>query len=422
MERFASGRLLAAVLSASVLGPAAAQEPPAAPANYVAHEWGTFTSMVGKAGVVLEGLQREEEALPGFVHDLLKVEEYAELKDCKLPASRVTQKMETPVIYFHTDEPLRVTVDVTYPEGLMTQFFPLPSAVMPRIADARRLRVDMSTVKWSWLQWNVDLVPRSRTAPAEIPVVAADHPWAWARQVDCAWVRTVVDGTPARPEAEHYLFYRGLGRRQPDVGVKALGDGAFEVRNGLKGKIPFVAVLEMSEHGGRFTTAASVDAGASRRFDLGRTDLDGDREMVSRRLGAAVQQALEATGLYQDEARAMVATWSRSWFQSDGSRVVYVLPREQVDEMLPLSLTPAPKELVRTLVGRIECITPEAQRHVEQAIRDHDSPDATTRERAVAELRHLDRFLEPHLRNVVQSGADASVRTAAARLLAETTR
>src|SRR5262245_63772093 len=82
-------------------------EPP--PANYVAHEWGTFTSMTGTDGIVLEGLQREEEALPKFVHDLLKIDAFS-ATDEKMPASRVTQKMETPVVYFYSDEPLRVQV------------------------------------------------------------------------------------------------------------------------------------------------------------------------------------------------------------------------------------------------------------------------------------------------------------------------
>src|SRR5882672_11375392 len=76
----------------------AAQDPaakPPAPANYEVHEWGTFTSMVGINGIALEGLHHEEEALPGFVHDLLKIDEF-ERGDGKVPASRVTQKMETP--------------------------------------------------------------------------------------------------------------------------------------------------------------------------------------------------------------------------------------------------------------------------------------------------------------------------------------
>jgi hypothetical protein len=43
-----------------------------AQSNYVAHEWGTFTSVINKDGQQLQGLHHEEEALPRFVYDLSK--------------------------------------------------------------------------------------------------------------------------------------------------------------------------------------------------------------------------------------------------------------------------------------------------------------------------------------------------------------
>ena len=419
MSQHRSSVLFAGSLAIAMAAPLRAQEPQQdpPPANYVAHEWGTFTSMVGQGGMVLEGLQREEEALPKFVHDLLQIDEFA-ATESKMPASRVTQKMETPVIYFHTDEPLRVQVSVWFSRGLMTQFYPLPSEVYPQLADARQQRIDMSKVDGSSLGWDVELVPRSRPAPPGIPAVAADQPWAIARQVDAAWVQTCVDGTPAKAEAEHYLFYRGLGRAQPQVGLRVAARGRVVLQNGMASAIPFAAVLELGAQGGRFAVGRPVASGAEQAFDLGQVAFDADRELLARRLGAAVQHALEATGLYQDEARAMVATWSRSWFQKDGSRVIYVLPRQQVDQLLPISFTPRPKELVRTLVGRLEFITPEAQADVEQALRGQQSGDGLVRAAAAAALQKLDRFLEPHLRNVARSGSDASVRALAERQLA----
>lgn len=140
---------------------------------------------------------------------------------------------------------------------------------------------------------------------------------------------------------------------------------------------------------------------------------------MARQLGAAVMQGLVQQGLFVDEARAMVATWSRSWFQKDGARVIYVLPREQVDAVLPLHLVPRPKELVRVLVGRLEFITPEAQARVEQAVRDRSAGDGPATARADAVFQSLDRFLEPHLRNVAQHGSDPGLRRAATMLLAE---
>ena len=72
------------------------------------------------------------------------------------------------------------------------------------------------------------------------------------------------------------------------------------------------------------------------------------------------------------------------------------------------------------LVGRLEFITPEAQDRVERALRDRATGDAAGCLRAEAVFSSLDRFLEPHLRNVERNGNDPSLRRAAAQLLAST--
>ena len=63
--RFLTQVLAALLLSA--MGTAAA--PPATESHpLVVHEWGTFLSMNGSDGAVLDGMYHEEHALPGFVH------------------------------------------------------------------------------------------------------------------------------------------------------------------------------------------------------------------------------------------------------------------------------------------------------------------------------------------------------------------
>ena len=99
----------------------------AAPAQgkFVAHEWGTFTAVQGSNGIPLGGMSHEEESLPSFVVGRNPI---GELRDpnCQsvkgmdlcngrfVPSGRgvysaeVTQKMETPVIYFYSDRPRAV--------------------------------------------------------------------------------------------------------------------------------------------------------------------------------------------------------------------------------------------------------------------------------------------------------------------------
>lgn len=404
---------------ALVTAPSAQEPAEPAPANYVVHEWGTFTSMAGTDGLVLEGLHHEEEHLPKFVHDLARIAAFAPAQGEKLPASRVTQKMETPVIYFYADEPMRASVRVWFQKGVMTQFYPLPDTITPELAVLQKARLDVSGIDWSSLVWDVDLIPRTAEAPEGIPEVAADDPWHFARQTQASYVRTrVAADSPAKPEAEHYLFYRGLGRWQPDVRVTTGDDGRARFENRMKHAIPFTLALELTEAGGRSVVGGPLAADGDVALALATARLEPDRETFARAVGAIVMKALVDQGLYLDEARAMVATWSRSWFQKDGARIVYLLPREQVDEVLYLGISPRPKELVRVLVGRLEFITPASQRLVEQALRERGSADPAIAARAATVLAGLERFLEPHLRNVARCGKDEAAREAAAAMLA----
>ena len=65
--------------------------------------------------------------------------------------------------------------------------------------------------------------------------------------------------------------------------------------------------------------------------------------------------ASSAASAPKAEAAAMVATWRALWFE-DGVRVLFMVPREFTDQALPLDLDPAPDELVRVLVGRVDCV------------------------------------------------------------------
>jgi hypothetical protein len=93
---------------------------------------------------------------------------------------------------------------------------------------------------------------------------------------------------------------------------------------------------------------------------------------------------LVAQGLFRDEARAMLETWGDSWFE-EGSRLIYIVPRQYVEAILPLSIRPAPAQLARVFVGRMELITAATEKSIEAAIASRDS----------VTLRKYGRFLYP---------------------------
>ena len=135
--------------------------------GFVAHEWGTFTSLQGADGKVLDGMYHEEEALPDFVHGRCKLAgsgqrqgagpglamslsyepapdpcENTHCPKCCAPGDNVrfaTQKMETPVIYFYSKTPRRVRVDVDFPGGLITQYYPSVADFSPRLGEGQGL-------------------------------------------------------------------------------------------------------------------------------------------------------------------------------------------------------------------------------------------------------------------------------------------
>jgi hypothetical protein len=85
----------------------------------VVHEWGTFTSVAGSDGTMLAGLEVEEETLPRFVHAIGAFG--PRVKGIERPVRGVTVKMETPVLYFYSNEPLTVRVDVGFNGGSISQ-------------------------------------------------------------------------------------------------------------------------------------------------------------------------------------------------------------------------------------------------------------------------------------------------------------
>jgi len=93
------------------------------PQGFVAHEWGTFTTLSRSNGQLLSGLELEEEHLPSFVADLcfcptVRTNTPSSLKGYYATTGlgsattvvnaikNVTVKMETPVLYFYSSESL----------------------------------------------------------------------------------------------------------------------------------------------------------------------------------------------------------------------------------------------------------------------------------------------------------------------------
>lgn len=351
----------------------------------VVHEWGTFTSVQGSDGAVLEGMHHEEEGLPPFVYG--RAFGMAP-KGVEFLPEGVTQKLETPVLYFYTGAPMAVDVKVGFPQGLISQWYPAAAAFLPGVDEAQG-------VQDGWMDWRVELSPET----LDVPWVPEDDVWAPSRRVDAASV-SVGD------EHERFIFYRGLGRFEVPFRVTSVEE-TLTLHNGSDQAIPDAFLLHVNDEGGCVMALGGLEAHGQLVAELPspkeRQPLDAYVAEASDRLAAA----LVASGLYEDEAIAMVDTWSRSYFRTPGLRVLYVVPRAWTDALLPIELEPEPDALVRTMVGRVEVLTEREERALVRQFETMADDASGAREAAFG------RFLEPKLRRIAELVSDPALKAQA---------
>jgi hypothetical protein len=360
-------------------------------AKFEVHEWGTITVLSGSDGIPLNWYQgwADADPLPPFV-------QINPAGSKAWPAQAAPVRMETPVIYFYPESPLRVSVSMSFKDGDLTEWFPtvkqLGAALSPPLP----------------FIWEGDLSPPTDTkARGQIPEVRAgkgDH-YRHAREVPDAWIFQSA-AVPARSEkdpakgkdADKFIFYRGKGKSTPPYRAQVGGDGRVVLSHlGYGGAIASAFMLTVEENSTQWAKMPRLDALAADKISLSSQAqsivlpstprLDVDR--AAEELTAEMHKALEAAGLTRDEARAMVATWSGHWFREPGTRVLAILPREWVDSVLPLKITPAPTKVERVFVARFEVLT--LQRESEVLALLNDDADANMLGARLKELQ-LGRF------------------------------
>lgn len=360
---------------------------------FAAHEWGTFTAVVGSDGMAvpwwtpsLEGAA----ALPEFVSSIPNFSKTSDV---------FTLRMETPVIYFYPPKAMEVKVTANFANGRITEAFPAGVSGVNMMPGNMR-------------EWRVNLLPPGAQHESATPKVGqrGAH-YSHAREVPDAWVVRSVQPRPSisspnekpdtTPQFEKFIFYRGAGSTSLPVNVLASGENEIQIGSPFPfqttaffirvrdGRLSWDSALIRSEDG---------TAGGWKHF----THPVPDEERTMKRsisLSAALVQALHTAGLTPDESRAMVATWADTWFKDEGLRVLYLLPSEWVDATLPLHIEPKPAELHRVFVARAEILT-RAQEQKLAVMLDADVPD-DARVKNLESMR-LGRFLSAAVERAVR--------------------
>lgn len=450
--------------------------------TFIVHEWGTFTSFSGSDGVFLDfrPLAAEHSDLPGFVRD--RASGYPAFSKSRL-WGRV--RMETPVTYFYTDRVRAVDVRVDFPQGLLTEFYPpvrrmLP-AFDPKVAFSTGEPIGNSSLDWG----RINLIPESMITegvkdPALreqlrmhciksiLPKGANDQHYAQARATDSALVHVRADRYPSfsqgnfssfnyvanagwgqtaatnklastKPTAkvavekpkvpqadflEKFLFYRGIGKFTLPYAAK-FQSSELTFENQSSQPLSSAILIECRDDQIQTAVLTNLGAGQSSSFE--------NRQTVNQKqLATIVQQHLVAEGLYEKEAAAMVATWSDSWFTEQGTRILYMVPADTTEKLLPLHIKPAPHESLRVLVGRMEVMTPESEQQVGTAVaasaiarrafivQHKNTPRKDVKPYQIpASILKMGRLAEPALARVVAISTDPAIRFEAKALLAD---
>ena len=377
--RFAIAFLLA-VLSTPWTPRLEAQDQSQRQGRFVAHEWGTFTSVSTADGrAQLWNPLSGPSELPSFV--------YKTLGRCGKGSvdTLALVRMETPVIYFYSDRDIRASVNVDFPKGCITEWYPLANAKINAIG------------------WNGFVAQPG--AKEKFPVDRSRSHYYPARETDASPLSL---GDEQKVEQEKFLFYRGIGFFDPPLSVR-LKDDQVIVRNAEQDEIAKVILFE--NHEGR--SGWRIHGGLKGEATIARPALGQGVESLLREF----EKTLVEQGLYEKEAVAMVKTWRDSWFE-EGLRVFYIVPRRATDDILPITIVPRPSELNRVFVGRAEIITPEMKKEILTAAHLFGENSSDARASAVNSVRRYGRFADPVLREAVNDARDNASRQAIKELTA----
>jgi hypothetical protein len=338
-------------------------------APVVTHEWGTFTSVAREDGTAVEWAPLLGPGdLPCFV---------SRDRQIRKVALRGLVRMETPVLYFYTKQPATLSIHVDFPQGLITEWYPNP---LPAAPQRQTGRDSAGSIEWKQVQ----VIPGTHLS---YPVTKGVSHYYAARNTDASPLRI-------GDQQEKMIFYRGVGYFAPPLRAQYDNEGKLEIRNAGSETIPFAIVFENQGGALGYRIAENV---------AGSVTINAPR--LTQNIGAIRQTLvtrLTGLGLYPKEARAMVETWADSWF-TEGSRVFYIVPRATVDSLLPLTIAPAPVELQRVFVGRLEILSPRTKDALRHALRAGDSETLTA----------FGRFLEPFFAQIQRADKEFVVSPAA---------
>ena len=361
----------------------------------VVHEWGVVTVIAGTAhsslrtaGCTRKGAKEVDPTLPPFVLTWDRfIGNAIDLNGDLVPVRK-------PIVYFYSKEQRTISVRVSVPTGAPAAWWPPGATYSPRpdyhIPSGKRTpggpRLKEIQARDGSLRWDRLVIALEGTGMEK-----AEGWWETARKTDAALVAS-------GRKVEKFLFYDALVTFDPQVEVDWKKGGKIRLRNDSPEAYGHLFAVRVKEGKVSFAHLPELKAGAT--ADL--STAPGAPETLA--------QALVEAGLFKKEAEGLVDILREEFFSIDGTRVLMVASREAYDRLLPIEITPAPKELRRVLVVQLECLDEERREEVAKWIEGLGAEGLDERATAAAKLRAFGLLAEPQIRAAAELSKDPEVK------------
>jgi hypothetical protein len=177
-------------------------------------------------------------------------------------------------------------------------------------------------------------------------------------------VRSAVVTQASQQESEKYLFYRGVGHLDAPLVARARDHSLdISLRKSELKQLPAMWLVRVQPDGRvRYRQLQPGENQAvNASFPAADQSTPSDLAALRRELTRAL-----------DEALAMLETWQLSYFESEGTRLMFVLPRAWTDSHLPLSIS-VPADITRVMLGRLELVSPYQRARLRRLLELPDS-------------------------------------------------
>jgi hypothetical protein len=374
--------LLMLLLAGAVglLGAADEKKPDDPVQGFLVHEWGVWR-VHNDVHAANADMRATWDELPAFVYGQTTTRDFPRhWEEAKL--------VKKPVIFFHAPRAMEAEVRVDFPSGVPAVWW--PATENPAyFQDEFRGRNTTPDRPVKYLQWKLQLKEslwKNRQLPERKPL-SKTHWMNTLREVKCDEVYAPVGQRNFGLEREKFVYYDGLLPHGDTVSIKIEKEHV-SLNNQAKTAIFDVWVIDNRD-------ATKPRVGRLPRLDGSETkdvDLTAQKgERWAEDAGKALTAQLKDAGLNEDEGAALTTIWSDEFFHSEGVTLLYRLPQEEYDRLLPLTVKPRPEKIVRVgLVQQVSCDPALAER-VARLVKQLDDDEFEKREAAQRELTKIGR-------------------------------